>query len=444
MAGKCCHLFFDLCRRRRNFWVLYGVCADFAVTDKGGIEAVCGLYSNGNGALGSGTLNDDVVGDYPNLYVDPMDMQGRAGFAHTVKTGSIEAPTVEVLLPLGFDFIEGTTKPNFWVVKDEYVINNAPSAVVPVFSRVSNYNGTGQVLLKWDFPNLTLPAFGPSNNTTYDHIVEIKINYSARYMATHPLANSISTNTTVRTQNIIAFTGQVRDGLGNPCQEQSCSDSVSIPPNSGSVNSEKYVKGALDVAQSRYPVTGNTELSGDATYEIYVYNHNTENLKQIDIADILPYIGDKDMLSTSNRGSGWSEELTSAITVERFKIGSGLVDASPEVPNGVLYSNTYNACYLDGALPVGQLTASPALASVGQSAGCTDFSGAVAPSGAKGFAFQWANIADPLIFGEYLKVTVNVTQLNGEADRINNEVAWNSFAFTVVEEDDDVLFSSEP
>lgn len=416
-------------------------CLDIFVDNRGSLKSFC-FFQGGSQSLGGTDLSDrggvgvNVSTDYPNLYKDPMDVQGNIVIDQQVDLTPIDAPTIEILLPLGFDFVEGTTKPNYWFVNnvDGNIHSNPPTAFNPIFTRTPDYNGTGRVLLKWDFPLLTLPVGKPADSTP-----RLALIFSSRYMGTHPLPSShVYFDVTIKAQSV--FTNE----QGLPTQSITCTPHVGIPSSGGSVNSEKYVQGALDVQQSRYPISGNTELSGDATYEMYVYNHNFNRLKEIDIADILPYIGDKDMLGTSSRGSGWSEELANAITVERFKVGTGLVDASAQIPSGVLYSNTYNACYLDGALPAGQVTANPASANTGQSGGCTDFSSSVAAAGAKGFAFRWIDNAEPLEFGEYLKITVDVTQLNGEADMTNNEVAWNSFAYTATEEDNDVLFSSEP
>ena len=422
-------------------------CHEVYVTDKGSLTMGCWFQDVPEG-LGTTTLSSSngntVSANYPNLYKDPMDIQGTLNGEHTIKTTAVENPTYEVLLPAGFDFIEGTSKPNYWLVEALELSTNPSSALEPDFTRIPDYNGTGRVLLQWDFPNLIFPAFGPHHLS--DVKVRLRIYFSTRYMGTVSLPNpgSIIADATIRTKSVMTWTYGGSGYLGTPTQEIGCALHYGIPTSGGSVNSEKYVQGALDVQQSRYPISGNTNLSGDATYEMYVYNHNFQRLKEIDIADILPYIGDKDMLGTTNRSSSWSEELANAITVERYKIGSGLVDASSKIPSGVLYSNTYNACYLDGALPAGQVTADMSAANTGQSASCTDFSSSIAAVGAKGFAFRWTDSAEPLEFGEYLKITVNVTQLTGEADMTNNEVAWNSFAYTATEEDDDVLFSSEP
>ncbi|MGB0861924.1 MAG: CshA/CshB family fibrillar adhesin-related protein [Saprospiraceae bacterium] len=422
-------------------------CRDIYVTDRGSLGMGC-YFQAGSEGLGGSDLSTSNGGylttNYPNLQKDPADLQGILYIEQQIKTTSVEDITAQVLLPEGFDFVEGTATPNYWVVEEnELSAFNSVAALTPTFSRTLDYNGTGRVLIKWEFPNLVFPQWAP--HRTGDFKTRLRIYYSTRYMGIIPLPNNnITAYPEVNTGTVMTYVYGGAGYTGLPTQNLGCTSYFGVSGISGDVNSEKYVQGALDVQQSRYPIVGNTDLDGNATYELYVYNHNNQPLKQIDVADILPYIGDKEMLGTMSRGSSWSEEIASDITVERYKIGSGEISASSSIPSGILYSNTYNACYLDGVLPGGQVTANPATASVGQSAGCTDFNSGVAAAGAKGFGFRWSNSGDPLTFGEYLKITIPVRQLDGEADKTNNEVAWNSFAYTAVESDDDVLFSSEP
>ncbi|MFN8303097.1 MAG: SdrD B-like domain-containing protein [Saprospiraceae bacterium] len=220
---------------------------------------------------------------------------------------------------------------------------------------------------------------------------------------------------------------------------------VTFPTSGANTDSKKYVKGALDSDFSRFPLVGNTNLNGDGEYEIYIENTGFDPIQQLDVADVLPYIGDMSLTATGSRGSQWSEELANAITIERYTIGSGWSTVpAGQLPLGVMYANTYNACYLDGALPAGQITADPAIASEGQAAGCTDMSTANPAAGAKGFAFRWLNTTTPLTFGEQLRVKINVRQLTGEADYTNGEIAWNSLAYTATAVSTGALLSSEP
>ena len=57
----------------------------------------------------------------------------------------------------------------------------------------------------------------------------------------------------------------------------------------------------------------------------------------------------------------------------------------------------------------------------------SDFSNSITATGAKGFTFRWTDNADPLTFGEYLKITVNVNQLTGEANWQENKELMDLF-----------------
>jgi protocatechuate 3,4-dioxygenase beta subunit len=388
-----------------------------------------GLYSENYFYLGTSSLTSAVAGQNwyalsgnPNLYKDPLD--GIAFMSLTSGKLYDGGIVYETLLPEGFEYSTDPTRPNFWFEQ----VQNFPSCSGPTFTAIPNYSGT-QTLLRWEYP-------------TCD-VIQSRLYFSFRYTATTPLpANLCFPAGTIRLYN-----GE-QLALGAP---PACVASIPVPErclpkpaSGGDVNSIKWVKGALDASFSRYPLTGNTNLTGNGTYEIFVSSADWQNVKQIDVADILPYVGDQGMLTAGARGSAWSEELAAAITVERYKIGTGLVNASANLPFGVMYTTAANPCYLDAAQPAGQVKADVALANFGMAGGCTDFNGATPALAAKGFLFRWSNSADPLIFGEYLKLTIPVRQLTGEADNLTGGISWNSVAFTATEIDDDELLSSEP
>ncbi|MEZ4985645.1 MAG: SdrD B-like domain-containing protein [Saprospiraceae bacterium] len=204
------------------------------------------------------------------------------------------------------------------------------------------------------------------------------------------------------------------------------------PATGGDTNSSKWVQGAEDPNFSRYPDFGATNLEGDGIYEIFISSTNFAGIEQLDVVDVLPFVGDKDLLADYGRGSAWSAELASAIVIERFKIGTGLVAVgSGELPFGVMYTTSENPCYLDAAdYVVADVSVADFGATLMPPSPCSDFSIGVGASGARGFLFRWSNVADPLDFGEYLKITVDIRQLSGEADAADGEVAWNSMNYT--------------
>lgn len=393
-------------------------------------------YLGGTGLVVDG-LDLRVVSGNPNLYKDALDQIVFTDISNEILHGGQFIH--EQLLPPGFDYITNDpSRPTFWMIRynpspPNYHNTSDPGCITPLFTSISNYNNTGRTLLRWEFPGCTSGG------------LNMRIYYSMRFLQTQPLTDYC--------WNVVS--SRFEDGrpfyfLNPSTSTVECASLYTSPvcwtrPTSGGdVNSIKWVKGALDTDFSRYPLTGNTNLAGDGEYEIYISSADWQDVKQLDIADVLPFIGDGDMLNGTLRGSAWSAELASAITVERYKIGTGLLDATAEMPFGVQYTSSTNPCYLDAPLPAGQVRADVSMANEGKLPGCTDFSAATPAAGARGFSFRWANAADPLQFGEYLKVKINVRQLAGEPDNLTNGVAWNSVGFTATEEDDDELLSSEP
>ena len=411
-------------------------CADVFITNKPALTL--SKEQDDARSLGSTliTAKDNLDTRFPDLYKDPMDVQWKINVTEAIGSGSpLNGFIVEDLLPPGMDFITDPDKPNYWIVLGPYggTMDN-PDCEQPLFTRIPDYNGTGQVLLRWEFPNCIFPGdpAGPSGNNSYGIIIFL----SSRYDLSIPLPNNFNNVAWVKTldgSNLINATNlECADSTGYARQY--------FPPTSGGdLNSAKYVRGALDTEFGRYPQVGDTDTSGVGVYEMYIYNHKFETIKELDVVDILPFIGDEDLLTGMARGSEWSMELASAITVERFKVGSGLSDASSELANGVMYSTSTNPCYLDGSNQIKLDGTESAPASC--SGAFTTGGSAV---GARSFAFRWSNAGDPLVFGEYLKITVNIKQLAGEADMTNGEVSWNSFGYTATQSDDFELLSSEP
>jgi len=390
-------------------------------------------YLGGTGLVVDG-LDLRVVSGNPNLYKDALDQIVFTDISNEILRGGQFIH--EQLLPPGFDYITNDpSRPNFWMIRynpspPNYHNTSDPGCITPLFTSISNYNNTGRTLLRWEFPGCTSGG------------LNMRIYYSMRYLLTQSLTN-YCWDAYSRFEDGRQFYYSNSSGLF--CESVYPSNICWTRPTSGGdVNSIKWVKGALDADFSRYPLTGNTNLAGNGEYEIYISTADWQDVKQLDVVDVLPFIGDGDILNGTLRGSAWSAELASAITVERYKIGTGLVPVTPDMPFGVQYTTSTNPCYLDAPLPAGQVRADVALANEGKNPGCTDFSAATPAAGARGFSFRWANATDPLQFGEYLKVTVNIRQLAGEPDNLSNGVAWNSVAFTATEEDDDELLSSEP
>lgn len=394
--------------------------------------------ASNNPGLGSTVLNNDpnLVSSpaYAGLQKDAMDIEWEITVnPQQFSPQGADGFIVEDLLPDGIDFVSNPDNPNYWVVHTGSELD-ASTCGQPIFSRIENYNGTGRVLLRWEFPACYLPAYPVASSFALANY-RLTIFLSTRWMATTSLpAGFILNDLYLRLANGYHFHQQGSSGLNDRAVY---SGFYSVPSSGGDLNSAKYVKGALDEGDfHRYPVVGNTNLSGDGDYEIYIYNHSFNDIRTLDIVDILGHIGDEDLLTGTARGSEWSAELAGDLVVERYKVGVGLEDASALIQGGIQYANTTDVCYLDASDQVkinGTLPAS-----------CTALSTAVAADGARSFGFQWEDTAAPLRFGEYLKITLPIRQLAGEADMTDGEVNWNSFAYTATQTDGFELFSAEP
>ncbi|HMX39807.1 MAG TPA: SdrD B-like domain-containing protein, partial [Saprospiraceae bacterium] len=430
-------------------------CASVTIgPDKASVEVIKFDAQDGNtiwpASANLGTTTIVPSGFYSGSFPTTKAAEDIAWLARISAHRSMPLPlsgfVLEDLLPLGWDYIEGGDVPNWWSVVVPYPPALDAACLTPTFTRIPNHNGTGRTLLRWEFPPAcSLPAFATHLPNGTGAVIDVA--FTARWTATAPLPpcnlqNPISLRTLDGSNSIARWSSAPLNKW--VCKSEVTNLSVMCFPTAGAnTDSKKYVKGALDANFSRYPITGNTNLNGTGEYEIYIQNTGFDPINQLDVADVLPYIGDRALTTNQARGSAWSEELASAITIERYTIGSGW-SAVPgsELPQGIMYGSQYNSCYLDG--PLGSITADPAVAVEGQAAGCTDMSTGTAADGAKAFSFQWRNTVTPLSFGEQLRIRLNVRQLTGQADMTNGEIAWNSLAYTAIANTAGTLFSSEP
>lgn len=393
------------------------------------------LFANCTERIGAGlTDNSDFDQVNPFLTVDPLDIQMRIQIANSaLATQDIaQGFVVEALLDETLSFVTDPDNPNYWAIhQDPNQVQYLPTCANPAFDIILNHTGA-QTLLRWTFPPSCILEAGYTDNFGNQNNGENRfpeIYFSARFNLSAPIGGSLGASITAYLSDGAAF------GKNETVASQNSSCST---PNGASVNSAKYVNGGLNQGFSRYPMSGSTTLDGNGDYEMYIYQSGFDEISDIHLADILPYIGDVDLLSPgTTRGSEWSMELSGPITVERYKIGMGLIDASPDLgTGGVYYSTDTNPCYLDALNDIDVPNGTN-----GTAAGCTSFMTGVSPVGARSFGFHWSNAADPLVFGEYLKVTFSGVQLSGEPDMVDLEIAWNSFAFTTTNTNDDILTS---
>lgn len=401
--------------------------------------------------LGQTTVTPAVIEDY-SKQEDDLLFRLEATVPYFNGT-PFQGITIKDTMDVGLSYVETGTSPNWYYVDaytttfggtpDHLLLENQPACSNPTFTK--NILADGKTELIWE-----LPACLFSGGYIWFSDQKMHVYYTARYDRTVTLPLS-------------GFDNKVGFHFGQAIYERSSSStelnldgvicktetfvlgSTSNFDAVGAVDSKKWVKGALDSDFTRFPAFGSTNLNGDGIYELYIWNKTSEPITSIDVADVLPHLGDSSMVSSQTRLSEWSMELASAITVEKLDIPSNtwVTVPSGELPLGIMYGTDYNACYLDGATRFSStVRADPSTANF--PVGCTDMSTANAAEGARTFAFRWENTTTPLQFAQGLRITVNVQQLTGQADANSGEVAWNSFAYTATQETSGELFSTEP
>ena len=391
------------------------------------------IYFVGDGFGSTNVTSDNGMNTIPGLTKTVFDLEGQLEISVSqLSRADLEGFYIEYKLDEGMDFFEDGVYPNYWVVTAPSIYD--ASCGTPTFEVLKDYTGDGATWLRWTFP-LTCVLPGETGN-----LPNIYINYSTRYNPA--IGEGLDTRITHVPRFYTLDGSKVHSSYYCHYSNYVQDFKHYFHPIIVDANSAKYVKGTFDTDFHRYPSVGNTNLNGDGEYELYIYNSGTNDLKQVDFVDILPFIGDTDLLTGAARNSEWSVELSSDITVERFSLGTGLQDATADLgANGIMYSTSTTPCYLD---VLNDISADPTMADFHISAGsCTDFDTSTPATGARAFTFQWANAASPLLFGEYLKITFTGVQLTGEADMTNGEVTWNSFGFKAIDELDISLPSTE-
>ncbi|MCC6283448.1 MAG: hypothetical protein IT262_22775, partial [Saprospiraceae bacterium] len=371
-------------------------------------------------------------------------------------------PVITDLLDPNVEYLPYPAGTNWWTVAIEDEASfpagqnayNDPDCFNPTFTAIPNFNGTGRTLLRWDFSNCTNYGAGHSTHMYLYYSVRIKAGTPAGTVISDMNISPLPTNANLcecangslagTTEN--AYWAGTTDALdfdgdGNTaellCKSNVINYTVTLQSD---MSSSKWVKGKLDGDYSRYPIAGNTDLTGDGVYQMFIENTGNASMTQLEVVDIMPFVGDNGVLPASGtRLSEWSEELSGAITVERWNSGTQTWVAVPgaDLPLGLQYSTATNPCRFTNAV-TNNLDLTAANGGVGPS-GCTTNPWASSPAAdARSFSFRFLPSVQ-FAPGEKLRITVPV-RVNGNPPGCNdplcvgdvltnNAVAWNSFAY---------------
>lgn len=239
------------------------------------------------------------------------------GISSTVdyyNSGTLSDLVLADLLPpnVTFNAVTSSTKTYRKQVGTSFTTASVAFAL-PTPTIIHNYNGTGRQLVRWDLSGMN---FHPWDT------VGVGINFTATANAgvTFPsITNtvySLSKNDAIKLQ---AFTAggynatdvNDLDGDGNTTETISASDKVTSIAAISALQATKKVKGSMDVS---FVTTGNTVAGGIADYRLVVKNTGSVAMKNITLVDILPYIGDKYLVTQTNKGSQWDPFLVGPVS----------------------------------------------------------------------------------------------------------------------------------
>lgn len=329
-------------------------------------------------------------------------------------------PICAMLIPNGYQF-----------VSDAFGVGTSGFSTPPTLQIIPNYivvGGVSKDLYRWTFSSGTVLGYGKSFNVSATVKVTAGLSSTGNYI-TDFLATAANTSA-YQPENIwagsITDTGDL-DADGNstetfPITTNDYCCYVCHVASAASMESRKWVKGELDSDYSRYPDFGYTVRGGNADYKLIVKNTGNVPMKDIKVIDVLPFVGDVGVIDPSPRNTQWRPNLAGPIAAP-----AGIT---------VYYSTVSNPCRDEVKQPSDP---SPF------PSGCTAANWSITPPldittvqavkidfGAKVLAG-----GDSLIFNWPMRAPVDAP--------INNEIAWNSFAFVATRTDNNTpLIPAEP
>ncbi|MBK8054871.1 MAG: hypothetical protein IPK35_16775 [Saprospiraceae bacterium] len=337
------------------------------------------------------------------------------GFADAIQ------PTAAMLVPSGFQYVPGS---------ETFTVGTSglPTPTLSILPDYVTISGLVYDMYKWTFPSGSILAYGTQFTVSVNTVVTSELTpgtaYAGQFYAT---ASNASVHAPVGNSPRTFVDTQDWDGDGNTTESFTSSNTSFCCCNftiatSASMESIKWVRGQLDAGYSRYPAFGQTVHGGLADYRLVVKNTGNVPMKDIEIVDILPFVGDMGVIDLSVRNTAWRPNLANPIIA----------------PAGVTvyYSTAQNPCRDEMKAPTDP---SPF------PTGCTPANWTLAPlpdiTSVQSLKFDFGNIIinplDSFILNWPMRAPVDAPS--------NGEIAWNSFGFRATRTDNNQsLLPAEP
>lgn len=282
--------------------------------------------------------------------LDELDLSLKA----LTSKGPVIDPVFTDLLPLGIDASAGDYYIEFYDLLGNVTYDSRnPGFPVPMpsYTIIKNYNNTGRTLVRWEFNNYTLEF---RNQLTVHLPSIITIDSPSTFSNVGYLGNP-GDNTSVVSTPFLDTPDYDNDGITNENIAQSNAVTGAILSTSAFIL-QKWVQGNQDLGLTQ---AGSGTAGSDATYTLYVTNNQSVTLQNIEVIDILPYIGDTGvMLYNVPRGSQYNVYASSVVTAKIVNILGEPVDPNPAIT--IEYSTSTNPVRFDqNGNPIGTGTWSP-------------------------------------------------------------------------------------
>ena len=243
-------------------------------------------------------------------------------------------PILVMILPDTLEYV-GNVTAHYTDHFENSVSPNTPPAVIQ-----ENFINQGSTLVKFSFVDEYAYNFKQKSNIRIEFDTRVKVGAKGTVSA------SMQLNTSGSTGVIAPWANVYRDDY-NIAQDETVSKNYaqsSLMQNDilffVSTSSDKKVKGLLDSDFMEEPFVGKTIEGGELDYKISVKNIGNADLEQIEIVDILPYIGDSGVIETSSsRNSQYEVYPTSELTAKILGAGG---DAVSGAQFDIFYSTSKN------------------------------------------------------------------------------------------------------
>lgn len=194
-----------------------------------------------------------------------------------------------------------------------WTVNNL-SYIRPIpYTVIDNYNGTGRQLVRWDLSGIPISYIDTSG---YAIVFTANVNPGASFPS---VVNSTSVLSKSKFNEMGALTGagysitdvNDLDGDGNTTETGTAYNATTSIAAISALSASKRVQGSMDAV---YTSNGNTVAGGIANYRLLVRNTGSVAMRDITLVDVLPYIGDKYLVSQTGKGSQWDPFLVGPVS----------------------------------------------------------------------------------------------------------------------------------